>query len=158
MPPRLLPFANAVLPGCILVVRGLPGTGALCLGLALAALSLGGAGPWLPSAWQPSVAAWPLAYAVASALASVLLWWRLRPVPVADAVTVKRLHRTAAAAYLRSDHAAATAAARDLAARQPGHPGVWRLLELVCRAAGDHAAADQAAARAVIELNRAVEG
>jgi hypothetical protein len=140
---------NAVFPGSLLVVRGPVLAGTILLALAVAALSAGIIGTVI--ALPTLRAAGAGAYLLLAVAASLVIWFRIRP--AADPAAWRRLHATAAAAWLRDDHTAALAAAGALTRQAPAEPGAWRLLALV---AADRVVAANALRRA--ERLESVEG
>ncbi len=120
-------FVNALLPGSVLLFRGAPVTGTALLAGAVLALTAVALGPLvtLPGLRPGGVAA----YGMLACLAAIAGHLNLRP--PADAGTMRRLHATAAAAWLRNDHAVAMAASRELVRIATAEPGAWRLLGLI---------------------------
>ena len=144
MPHGLSIALNALVPGCMLALRGRPGFGLLLVAAAVICLSLAVVGAFLAGpAWHPAAHVALLAYLVLAAFSSVALWWRSRLNPI-DPIAVRRLHRAAAAAWLRDESAAALTAARTLTTTAASEPGAWRLLELIAHSPADAAIRQQA--------------
>jgi hypothetical protein len=146
MPRSLVLVINALVPGCMLALRGRPGPGTTLLAGAVICLSVVCAVGVLGEQGSPLIALVAvLAYLVLMLAASMAFWWLLDG-RHADPAEMRRLHLIVAQAYLRDDAATALSAARDLTRMAPSEPGAWRLLELV--ATSDPSLTRRAARRA----------
>jgi len=144
----LAPILNLVLPGCGLVLRDRVIAGLVLLVAALALLAVAVLAPLAatPAFAGRVVVVAGAGYLVLAALAGGLWWWWEREHHV-DRSAVLRRHRAAATAWLGGDPARARSEAEALARQAPGLPGAWQLLAMICRSAGDAAAADRAERR-----------
>jgi hypothetical protein len=81
--------------------------------------------------------------------AAALCWWLGAGAATVDAARVHELYRTAAAAFLADDLAAAEAAAHRLTRVAGAEAGSWRVLALVAHARGRAGLATAAGQRAI---------
>jgi len=149
MAPSHLGWLNMLLPGCGLILRGRLGLGSALFLPALAAATLAPlvAVVAVDGFRVKLLAVFIAAYVVLAGLAALAWWWQARQERW-DPGLVRELHRNAAAAFLRGEHAVARQAAERLCAAAQREPGAWTLLGMAAAAAGDAPAAAAAHRRA----------
>lgn len=150
MPRGLAITINALIPGSILLYRGRLALGLILVSLATMVISVMCAGHFLSRPDGQVISGYAnCAYLFIAAIASIGLWWYDRP-QITNALTIRQLYQTSAAAWLRDEHDAALRAASALVKHAPNEAGAWHLLAMTAKSVGNHRIATRASQRAHI--------